>query len=144
MNENNIRQMIRQEIQNDKTSAQYNVSKVPYHTHNSIDSPLLANTNIPGPTIYTGFVLAAGTAGSPFPAGWSVAHLGTGQYAITHNLGTTAYTVDLQITNFSVTMVEAVASIGGTNFGANMLDIQNFPPPYNFRNQDFFFTVIVP
>lgn len=41
--------------------------------------------------VYPGAVLSGGTAGTPFPSGWSVSHTGTGDYTITHNLGTTNY-----------------------------------------------------
>lgn len=40
---------------------------------------------------YPGVVLSGGTAGTPFPSGWSVAHTGTGDYTITHSLGTSNY-----------------------------------------------------
>lgn len=42
-------------------------------------------------SVYPGAVLSGGTAGTPFPSGWSVSHIGTGDYKITHNLGTTNY-----------------------------------------------------
>jgi hypothetical protein len=43
-------------------------------------------------TYYMGTV-TSGAAGSPFPSGWTVSNGSTGEYTITHNLGTTAYTV---------------------------------------------------
>jgi hypothetical protein len=43
--------------------------------------------------IYDGSVNANGTAGY-LPVGWSVTHTGTGDYTITHNIGTTAYVVN--------------------------------------------------
>lgn len=44
-------------------------------------------------TSYGGAFDSAGTAGTPFPTGWTVSKTGTGTYLITHNLGTTSYTV---------------------------------------------------
>ena len=47
-------------------------------------------------TVQGGFAGAfdsAGDAGSPFPTGWTVSRTGTGNYLITHNLGTTEYSV---------------------------------------------------
>jgi len=41
----------------------------------------------------TGEVVAGGTSGSPFPSGWSSSGIGVGYYRVTHNLGTTSYTV---------------------------------------------------
>ncbi len=65
------------------------------HTHNGIDSPLLAKQSSSTP-IYGGFVNSDGTAGTPFPSGWTSV-LGTGgsahRYTVTHNLGTANWVV---------------------------------------------------
>jgi hypothetical protein len=42
---------------------------------------------------YVGHVAFGGSAGTPFPSGWSVAHTSTGVYTITHDLGDTDYEV---------------------------------------------------
>jgi hypothetical protein len=42
---------------------------------------------------YVGAFNSAGTTQTPFPTGWSLNKTGTGTYEITHNLGTTSYTV---------------------------------------------------
>ncbi len=56
----------------------------------------IVNKGYPQPVIIgAGFVNAAGTPGSVFPQGWTVANIGLGQYRITHNLGTTDYAVTL-------------------------------------------------
>lgn len=44
-------------------------------------------------TTYSGAVASGGTAGTPFPSGWSVAKNSTGNYTVTHNLGTSSYVV---------------------------------------------------
>lgn len=49
-----------------------------------------------GGTIYYGNVSNVGTALTPFPVGWSVVLNSTGDYTVTHNLGTTNYVVFLQ------------------------------------------------
>ncbi len=67
------------------------------HRHTGLD-----NTKTLGGasgTTYGGTVTGAGAAGSTFPTGWSVAHNGTGDYTVTHNLGTTAYVV--VVSNFA-------------------------------------------
>lgn len=119
MDENEIKQLIQQEVTRMGRDALYNTLNYTYHTHNNIDSPILPFTsigNVPNSftgqaghfltvnstgtalvfsnasTIYGGVVLSGGTAGTPFPSGWSVAHTGTGDYTITHNLGTLNYT----------------------------------------------------
>ena len=69
------------------------------HRHTGTDSPKVSYldlTNVPAPTIpqtyYTG-VVTSNAAGTPFPTGWTVVNGSTGEYTITHNLGTTDYTV---------------------------------------------------
>lgn len=59
---------------------------------NSTATGLDFGPSAPSKTYYMGTV-TSGAAGSPFPAGWSVTNGSTGEYTITHNLGTTAYTV---------------------------------------------------
>jgi hypothetical protein len=50
-----------------------------------------------GSTIYGGHVVNSTSAGSPFPSGWSAANTTTGVCTVTHNLGTTAYTVNVTV-----------------------------------------------
>ncbi len=71
--------------------------------------------------VYTGFV-SSGAAGTPFPTGWSITNPTTGNYQITHNLGTTAYTV--------VATPYQVAIPNITSIAANTFNI-------NFRNSSF-------
>lgn len=40
---------------------------------------------------YSGRVDSGGAAGTPFPTGWTSVKNSTGNYTVTHNLGTTAY-----------------------------------------------------
>jgi hypothetical protein len=53
--------------------------------------------------VYGGYVYAAGTA-LLLPAGWTSAKTSTGAYTVTHNLGTTRYSI--------------VATAAGATFGA--------------------------
>lgn len=46
-----------------------------------------------GPKTYGGVVTSTGTAGTPFPSGWTAGKNATGDYTVTHNLGTTNYVV---------------------------------------------------
>lgn len=56
----------------------------------------IVNKGYPQPVIIgAGFVNAGGTPGTVFPSGWTCTNIGTGQYRITHNLGTTDYAVVL-------------------------------------------------
>lgn len=47
----------------------------------------------PATRVYSGAVNSDGTAGTPFPTGWTSATPGTGNYTVTHNLSTTSYVV---------------------------------------------------
>lgn len=44
-------------------------------------------------SVYGGAVNSDGTAGTPFPSGWSSTKPSTGNYTITHNFGNTNYTI---------------------------------------------------
>lgn len=84
-------------------AAQFSAVPVPDHNHNGINSRRISYTDlINRPTfstpLYTGEVIS-NAAGANFPTGWSVNHTGTGAYTITHNLNTTAYTVQLTLGN---------------------------------------------
>ena len=67
------------------------------NTHKHTKADLTAAIAMPDapyvPGIYTGFVNSDGTAGAPFPDGWTVSRPNTGEYLITHNLGSTDYVV---------------------------------------------------
>lgn len=125
-----LQTQIRQGIQKAQQQAGYGVSMTSYHTHDNINSPKFPFTNLsdvpdnysgaagksvvvnsggtglifasPGGA-FGGTVNANGTAGTPFPSGWSVAHTGTGAYTVTHNLGTTNYVVVITL-NGSLTV----------------------------------------
>lgn len=70
-------------------SAGYNVVVNPSGTGLSF-SP----TTAPTKTTYVGYVTGTGSAGTPFPSGWTVASGSTGKYVITHNLNNTSYVVN--------------------------------------------------
>lgn len=97
MNEQQIRQLVRQEIQNSQNQGQFTVRNIPLHTHNGKDSPFVYSPT----NIYTGFVPSdadlsgATTSGFVFfPQGWKVSlDGGTLIYTVTHNLNTDFYTV---------------------------------------------------
>lgn len=76
MDENKIRQIVKEEIKLAAQQAQYTVTRVPVHSHNSIDSPTLNPTSVQGftplpsnetPTASAGVLglLAGQTVGGP-------------------------------------------------------------------------------
>lgn len=52
MDRNEVEQLVKQMIDADKTDAQFNVSKVPYHIHNNLDAPKIPFIGL-GDTPYT-------------------------------------------------------------------------------------------
>lgn len=70
-----------------------------------------------GAAIYAGRVGSDGTAGTPFPAGWTAAKSSAGRYTVTHNLGSTDYAV-------TVTNISAFSNAAAiTDLSANSFEI---------------------
>lgn len=86
------------------------------------------------PTIYTGYVVS-NAASTPFPAGWSVAHTGTGVYTVTHTMATANYVVNVNIVN-AAAKYAVVASPGSSTF-----QILTFSTTPAAADLDFMFTV---
>lgn len=84
---------------------------------------------------YIGMVNADGTAGTPFPTGWTSTQTATGRYQIDHNLGTTDYVV--------------VATIAGNSFvlltvfdrNTNDFQVRITNTAVVFADADFYFTL---
>lgn len=110
MTREEIQQMIVSTLNGFTNAQQFGVSKVPFHTHNGVDSSLVSYADVlNAPQLYGGSVLSTGVAGSFFPSTWSVAHTATGRYTITHNLGTTSYSIVAN--NQSTTYVCSIVSL---------------------------------
>ncbi len=108
MDEQQIRQIVQQEIQKSSNSSRFNVNSVPQIKINSLNT-----SNTPSTVFtYIGFVPydgnIAGILEVILPLGWTVTHNGTGNYTVTHNLGTILYSVvasAAQSTNVKVSTV---------------------------------------
>lgn len=86
MNPDQIKALVIQTMNSQQSS--YSTAKVPYHTHNGVDSPPIQQ-----PTFtYLGLIGLTGSIGI-LPNGWTVTYNGTGDYTIVHNLNTFAYSV---------------------------------------------------
>lgn len=107
----------------------YGVSTVPNTASTGADSPRVNYKDLVNkPTgtsspLYSGYVVSGGTAGAPFPSGWTVTSLGTGAYQVTHNLGTTNYIVVATplITSVVVRIVN-IFNITSTAFDLEIFD----------------------
>ena len=81
------------------------------HAHTGTDSQKIDYNNLlnkpasVAPTLssYGGSVVS-NTAGTPFPAGWSIAHASGGRYTITHTLGTVNFSVTAIVHGLNITI----------------------------------------
>lgn len=85
----------------------------------SVTEDELAATAIGGGQVYFGHGTAAG-AGTRLPSGWSVNRAATGQYVVTHNLGSSAYV--LQANTVSPAFVAQLINIGSNSFEIRTFD----------------------
>lgn len=93
MEDTRLRALIQEMIDTQQKKDLYGVAKVPFHTHNGIDSPTLQPTTVTTTTIaYSGYINNDGTS-TNVPTGWTSVKNSTGNYTITHNLGITTYNV---------------------------------------------------
>lgn len=83
-----------------------------------------------------GQVSSGGSAGTPFPSGWSVSNIATGRYEVTHNFGTTAYSV-IATVNASIAKIWCIESKGSNSF---IMRIAN--TSFSLENNAFEFVVI--
>lgn len=168
-----INDIAQQVVDSNQTTDQFAVSQTPYHTHNGSDSQrvkFIALTDTPASyhgqagkvatvnstesglifssnttNIYGGSVQSSGSPGTVFPAGWSSSRFATGQYLITHTLGTANFVIVTQLGPAAGFVGQtAISSVTSSQIAVNVVDMQNFPTPYNFANAPFWFMVLVP
>lgn len=84
-----IQNYVKQQIQAADAAKRFQLSSIPRHIHNGIDSPPVFQSTV----IFAGYINDDGTTGSPFPIGWAVIHVGTGLYNIIHGLLEGSYSV---------------------------------------------------
>lgn len=84
MDENKIRQIIQEEIRRNSNQIRFGISAVPQVRQST--------TNISAnPSSVVTYVASLGAVAAIIPTGWSYEVIGTGDYLITHNLGTNLY-----------------------------------------------------
>lgn len=136
MNDSQIRQLIQSEIHKTSQSNRFNVQNQGRHIHNDLDSPYVFQPIL----TYIGFV---GYDGSVIllPTGWSITHVGAGEYTITHNLNTQLYAVvvtaqqstnavvtaivEERINDFDVSMINHVPALEDSSFTFILTNINN-------------------
>lgn len=161
MNENQVRNLVEQIL----VRSQFGSQKVSFHTGNGVDSPRSSfiflqdaprtysgssgKTVIVNPaetglifgasaSTYGGKVNSDGTAGSPFPTGWTSSDLGSSYYEITHNLGITNYSVALTI-YASVGFI----ILGAGDVAANTFRVRTFDTSSASSDRAFYFLLTV-
>lgn len=86
-----------------------------YDTANNVWIPLGSSGSS-----FAGRVNSGGSAGTPFPAGWTVSRSSAGIYVVTHNLGDAGYVVQLQVIATLAITIANVSSIGTNAFEARL------------------------
>ena len=154
--------MIQQAIDQNATANQFAVSDTPFHTHNGADSQRFSFKNLSdvpnsyyqkagfAVTVnstetglefdkvnsgYAGYVNSDGTAGH-LPSGWSSSTTGTGQYTVTHNLGTANYSAIAM--SYASNSICKFNSVGTTNVQFVFLDSKT----QSLNNTEFYFILI--
>lgn len=114
MDEQQIRQIVREEIRGSDSSGRFGLNSIPRHIHNNIDSPFVFQPIM----TFIGLIAADGVPAA-IPSGWTVeiatVNLITNTYVITHNLdqqSSSGVTTDGSPSALYsvVTQVEAVAN----------------------------------
>lgn len=88
-----------------------------------------------GTVVFHGFVVNSTDEGTPFPTGWSVSNNSTGSCTLTHNLGTTDYTI-------VCTSEGTVSIMSPQTRGTDTITILSYSTAANLQNTDFFFMVV--
>ena len=133
-----IKALIRQEMRTNDSSNRFRLNPTNRHIHNNTDAPFVY---LPY-QLYAGFVPYDGDVNgileSILPAGWAITYNGTGDYTITHSLGTMLYSfvaIPAQSTN---QVVSPVAS----SF-ANQVDIGWFDSTSTRQDTSFTFILML-
>ncbi len=89
------------------------------------------------PAVYYGYVESDGDEGTPFPSGWSSSNDSTGVYTVTHNLGTSAYSVVV------VPRASTVKDISVSVRGSNSFTVRVSNLSDTLEDNDFMFILAI-
>ena len=101
MDEQQIRRIVREEVEKGGALSTYSTLQVPRHVHNGVDSPFITNTTL----TYVGYIRSDGSE-ILIPNSWSAERLDVGTYTIRHNRAN-----DLLYSAISVTATGATVTI---------------------------------
>lgn len=97
--------MIQQEVHKLSQVNRFNIASTQRHIHNDIDSPYTFQPIL----TYVGNISSTGGI-LLLPIGWSVTYQGTGDYLVTHNLGTQSYVVTATSENLNALIVPTITA----------------------------------
>lgn len=133
MNPDQIRQLVRQEIQAQSSVSRFTLNTNSRHIHNGTDSPLAYQPIV----TYVGSVTSTGGS-TLLPAGWTVDHSATGVYTITHNLNTSLYVVTGNANSTKTVLI--VTNLASNSFTVNLFETIFLA----LASTDFYFSLTVP
>lgn len=82
-----IQQFVRQQIQQAASANRFQLSGIPRHIHNNVDSPFVFQPT----ATYVGKVLSSGDSSVPFPVSFSSIQVATGEYFVKTGFDETFY-----------------------------------------------------
>lgn len=123
-----VQQMIQQALAKNSQANRFNMSFVPRHIHNNIDSPYALQPILS----YGGNITATGSINF-LPLSWSITHPMTGTFVINHNLNTllyVAYVVPQGTEGVGVGIVQALNTLSISLF--NVANLDPIDQPFTF------------
>lgn len=117
MTQDEIQKMIDESIASELAFSKKKIGDTP------TDALQLVNKKYIDGRIYAGFVNVDGTPGTPFPVGWTSAVSGSPNIDVTHNLGTTAYSVVTTAFYSSNYVVPVITQMNANTFRVNFIGI---------------------
>lgn len=103
----------------------------------TISSAIAGVSSVASAVVFPGFV-ESNAAGTPFPAGWSVVRNSGGNYTVTHNLNTTAYSVVVTVKSALAITIGNINDKSANTFGVVFFK-QTAATTWSATDTDFFF-----
>lgn len=114
---------------------------IPRDVENAFRTRLGVGKAASATAVYTGTVGSTGGAGTPFPTTWTSARTSgqpTGDYTITHNLGTSKYGLTVTVGGASLATWEIFSK------GSNSFRIQTYSVGASIQDHTFDFILVKP
>jgi len=136
MDEQQVRRIVREEVEKGGALSTYSTLQVPRHVHNGVDSPFITYTTI----TYVGYIRSDGSE-ILIPNGWNAERLDVGTYTIRHNRGNATVTIPISTVSpfydeINVVWFDALnlPTKIDTNFQFTLTTINNSSPGFPLYN----------